>query len=76
MAAGIPTADVIRVLKAHKVNVSLVDKATQTYMFERGDFIEQAILTEVVGKRYLQYLKRKLDIPIHHFWNPEDAENR
>lgn len=43
-------------------------------MIENGSFMEEVVLTHEVGKRYLNYLKRKLDIPIHYFWNPEAAE--
>jgi hypothetical protein len=74
MSEGTPASNVIRVLRARRIGVSLVDEATQTYMIEDGKFMEEVVLTNEVGKRYLNYLKRKLDIPIHYFWNPEVAE--
>ena len=74
MVDGSSSQDVIRCLKAHKVLTFLVDANTQTYTLERGDFMETVILTGYVGKRYINYLRRKLNIPIHHFWNPEMAE--
>jgi hypothetical protein len=43
-------------------------------MLEKGTFLEDVVLAGNVGKRYLNQLKRKLQIPIHHFWNPEVAE--
>jgi hypothetical protein len=74
MSEGTPASNVIRVLRARRIGVSLVDEATQTYMIEDGNFMEEVVLTNEVGKRYLNYLKRKLGIPIHYFWNPEVAE--
>ncbi len=74
MSEGAPTENVIRVLRARRIGVSLVDEESQKYMIENGSFMEEVVLTHEVGKRYLNYLKRKLDIPIHYFWNPEAAE--
>lgn len=74
MSACVPTSNVIRAFKAHRIFFSLVDEESQTYTIEHGDFMETAVLTDEVGKRYLQRLKMKLGIPIHHFWNPEQAE--
>ncbi len=55
--------------------VALVDERTQTYTLEKGDLMEMVVLTASVGKQYLQHLKRKWDVPIHFFWNPEMAES-
>jgi hypothetical protein len=74
MSEGTAVANVIRVLKAHDVSARLIDPAKNLYMVERGDFMEEMVLANPVGKYYLNYLKRKLSIPIHHFWNPEMAE--
>lgn len=75
MSECVATSNVIRALKAHKVFVALVDEKTQTYTIEHGSFMETVVFTpKGVGKRYLQRLKRKLNVPIHHFWNPEQAE--
>ncbi len=74
MSEGTPASNVIRVLRARGIGVSLVDEATQTYMIEDGEFMEEVVLTKEVGKPYLNYLKRKLGIPIHFFWNPQVAE--
>jgi peptide deformylase len=70
----VSSANVVKVLRAKGVFVALVDETTQTYTLEKGDFMETVVLTHVVGKQYLQYLKRKLSIPVHYFWNPEMAE--
>jgi hypothetical protein len=67
----VPTSDVIKVLRAHGVFVALVDDKRRIYTLERDDFMETVVLTDSVGKRYLNVLKRKLNIPIHHFWNPD-----
>ncbi len=74
MGEGVSPADVIRVFKAHRVSTYLVDEKTHKYTLERDDFMETVILTDEVVSRYLQYFKRKLKIPIHHFWHPEQAE--
>ena len=74
MTDGVPAESVIRVLKAHKVAVTLKDSSTSEYTLERGEFFEDVVITGMIGKRYLQYLKRKLDIQISHFWHPEEAE--
>lgn len=74
MIDGVPAESVIRVLKAYKVAVTLADAATSKYTLEKGDFFEDAVLRDMIGKRYLQYLKRKLKIQISHFWHPEEAE--
>jgi lipase chaperone LimK len=66
--------DVLRALRAHGVSAFLEDESRQAYTLERGEFFESAILSGEISARYLQYLKRKLDIPIHHFWHPEEAE--
>lgn len=71
---GVPTDDVLRVLRAYKVAVSVKDAANNLYTLEKGEFFEDAVLEGVVGKRYLHYLKRKLNISISHFWHPEEAE--
>ena len=74
MADGVHCSDVLRVLRAHKVAVTLKEPQNSLYTMERGDFFEEAVLTGIVSKKYLFYLKRKCDIPISHFWNPDQAE--
>ena len=76
MDEGVPANIVIRVLKAHNVAVSLKDEVLSVYTLEKGDFFEDAVLKDTIGKRYLFTLKRKCGIPISHFWNPEQAESK
>jgi predicted glycosyltransferase involved in capsule biosynthesis len=74
MIDGVPAESVIRVLKAYKVAVTLADPKTSKYTLEKDEFFEDVVLTGTIGKRYLQYLKRKLNIQVSHFWHPEEAE--
>ena len=76
MIDGVPADAVIRVLRAYKVAVTLTNEETYEYTLEKGDFFEDVVFDGPVGKRYLQYLKRKLDIQISHFWHPEEAEKQ
>jgi hypothetical protein len=71
---GASASNVIRALKANGVSVSLSDVAIHTYVIDKDDFMEEAILVGEIGRRFLDRLKRKLSIPIHHFYNPEMAE--
>ncbi len=66
----VPSLTVIRVLQNQGVFVTLVDEGTQRYVIEKGDVLEEVVLSGPIGKRYLNYLKRRLGIPIHLFWNP------
>jgi hypothetical protein len=74
MSDGPPAQDVLRVLKAHKVFVHEVDSGTGEYDIIRGEFLETHVLRGHICKKLTQYFARKLDIPIHHFWHPEAAE--
>lgn len=74
MGEGVPQADVIRVLKAHKVFVSLDAKEAHMFTLVKGEFLESHVLKGEVVPRLLQYFSRKLNIPIHHFWHPEVPE--
>lgn len=40
----------------------------------RGDFAECHALEERIEKKEIRYYWRKLKIPIHHFWHPDEAE--
>lgn len=73
MSEGVPAEDVIRVLRSHKVAVTLKEAENNLYTLEKGVFFEDAVLVGTIGKKYLFYLKRKCDIPISHFWNPDQA---
>jgi hypothetical protein len=74
MGNGASRSDVVRALKAHKVSVFLENETTQLYALERGDFLEKRVLPEFTPMWILNRFKRLLDIPIRHFWKPEEAE--
>jgi hypothetical protein len=74
MGNGASRSDVVRALKAHRVSVFLDDGKTHLYALERDDFFEKRVIPEFTPMWILNYFKRKLDIPIQHFWRPEDAE--
>ena len=76
MGNGTTRANVLRAFRAHQVTVFLVPnpEAPNLYSIEKDDFIEQIVLEEFVPMWILNRFKRLLDIPIRHFWNPEEAE--
>jgi len=76
VSEGAPAADVIRVLKSRGVLVALTDASTQTYTIEKGDFLECHVLKGEVVAKLLHYFKRKLGIPIHLFWNPDQLDDQ
>jgi hypothetical protein len=75
MGNGAPRSNVIRTLKAHRVFVALEDEAQNLYALERESYLERKVFPAMVPMWLLNEFKRKLDIPIHHFWNPEAAES-
>jgi len=75
MADGVPIETVIQVLRFHHVTAIKTDQATEQYMIERGDFLEEIALGTIVHPRHLQRFKRRLKIPIDHFWHPERASS-
>jgi hypothetical protein len=61
------------VLRAHGVFVA--DNGDgKTFSLMRGDFVEVQILEGMIQPKRIRYFWRKLQIPIHHFWHPEEAE--
>jgi hypothetical protein len=40
----------------------------------RGEFAESRVLEKEIYPKQIRYFQRKLKIPIHHFWHPEEAE--
>lgn len=68
-------SDVVRTLKAHEVFVALEDESKNLYNLEREEFLEAIVLPDPVPMARLQDFKRKLKIPIQHFWRPEEAES-
>jgi hypothetical protein len=61
-------------LKAHGVYVA--DQGDGSYLITRGDFVEIQILDGAIQRKKIWYFQRKLNIPIHHFWHPEAAEEQ
>jgi hypothetical protein len=61
---------VINVLQRHGVEVSLLPGQKDVALFVKGDIIEVKILPSEAGRKFLHYLARKFDVPVHHFWNP------
>lgn len=59
---------VIEVLRNNRVAVTA--QKDGTFIIEKDETIEVHNLKPQVSKRMLQYLKRKFDVPIHHFYNP------
>lgn len=64
---------VLEVLVAHGVGVSRKGQNgnAQSFTFAKDGTVLSVVLYEDVGRRVLQSLKRRLDIPIHHFYHPE-----
>jgi hypothetical protein len=59
------------VLRFHKVEISPDPKNLGAMLLVRGDIVESKMIPEAVGRRLVQYLKRRFDIPVHHFYRPE-----
>ena len=63
--------DVIHVLRAHRVGVSIqVDGLPDMYVLAKSGIVEAHRMPDRVGRRKLQHFHRKFGIPIHHFYNP------
>jgi hypothetical protein len=60
------------VLRAHGVFVD--ENSDGAYELIREEFAECHVLEATIWKREIRYFWRKLNIPIHHFWHPEEAE--
>ncbi len=71
---GAQVEDVILVLKNCRVFVALTDEVKCTYTIEKGDFLECHVLKGEIVSKLLHHFKRKLNIPIHFFWNPEASK--
>ena len=63
---------VLLVLRFHKVDVSPDPNVPNLFNLARGDEPPEAkIIDPWVGRRMIQYLKRRFAIPVHHFYRPE-----
>ena len=76
-SGSVPLSIIEGVLSAHGVGISSeqVD-GRQTTILQKRDVVFSVVLMDPVGRRMLHQLKRKLDIPIHHFYHPEQAPVR
>lgn len=66
-------AVVIDVLRRHGVAVYDQDPGSSKVVLKKGDLMEAHEFPQSVNRRKLHYLKRKFDIPIHHFFHPHEA---
>lgn len=64
---------VIDVLRRHGVAVYDQEPGSAKVVLKKGDLMETHEFDESVDRRTLHYLKRKFDIPIHHFFHPHEA---
>ena len=63
---------VVHVLERHRVGVeiSCINGSAEATLARNGVVVVY-VLPDMVGRRMLHTLKRKFDIPIHHFYRPE-----
>lgn len=62
---------VLQVLRFHKVEISADQENPDAFLLVKGEIVDSKAIPEWVGRRLLQHLKRKFDIPIHHFYHPD-----
>lgn len=65
-------ATVIKVLRAHGVEASLMPLKDQPDMMllVKGDIIISQKMPPALARKMIQYLARKFNVPVHHFYNP------
>ena len=74
MNGEVPKRDVLSVLKAYGVEVRVESyNGAEMYILTKGSIVQAHQFDSHVGRRVLHGLKRKFDIPIHHFYNPLEA---
>lgn len=61
-------------LRAHGAFVS-VENDGKAHTIIRDDFMAVEILEDEVRLRMVRTFARRLNIPIHHFFHPEEAES-
>lgn len=69
----VPLRWVEDVLRAHGVELSRDKEDERITVLAKGAYVESYTFQNRVGRRILHRLKRKFDIPIHHFYHPEMA---
>ena len=73
MEDTVPLHDVIYVLKAHDVTVTLKGGTTKTYIVGGREMLEEIVLEDRVARQRLHYFARRLKFSVHLFWHPESA---
>lgn len=63
-------ANVIDVLRRHRVEVSRASEDSSDLVLVKGSVTEVQPIPDSVRRQTLHYLARKFDIPIHHFFDP------
>lgn len=66
-------SEVVEVLRRHGVAVYPQEPGSSELVLKKGDLMEVHEFPPSVNRRILHYLKRKFDIPIHHFFHPHEA---
>ena len=63
------------VLESHSVDLYRMgsNNSAQTTVMIKGGIVIALVMPERVSRKTLHYLKRKFNVPIHHFYNPEMA---
>jgi hypothetical protein len=64
---------VLTVLRAHGVESYPSEACDGQTVFTKNGVYEAYSFPEQVSRRMLERMKRKFDIPIHHFFNPQMA---
>jgi hypothetical protein len=62
---------ILAVLRFHQVEVVVDSEQEGNFLLVRGDIVKSVAIEEWSERRFVQYLKRTFDIPIHHFYHPE-----
>ena len=62
---------VLKVLRFHKVEISPDSENKGAMLLVRGSIVKSEPIAEWSSRRFIHYLQRVFDIPIHHFYHPE-----
>ena len=64
---------VLDVLRRNGVDIYVHESEPNTIVLAKGDVLEAKTFPPLIGRRLLQYLKRRFGTPIHHFYQPLEA---
>ena len=74
MSGEVPKDDVLRVLRAHGVEISKgPHDDSNILVLTKDETVEAMGFHSLAGRQMLQRLKRKFGIPINHFYHPLQA---